>query len=195
MEIKKIVTYEMDQNCYLIKNGYKGILIDPGIDTKKILRETEDIDINYILLTHCHFDHVFSCKSLKKTLVGSPDCSENLKNPQIVLYNTYIENGCDIIMKDGEEREFDGIRVKCIHTPGHTSGCVCYKIENNLFSGDTLFKRSIGRCDLPTGNGKILENSIKNIIYKMEEDIVVYPGHGESTTIGYEKKNNLYVTE
>ena len=98
-------------------------------------------------------------------------------------------------MTDGEERDFDGISVKCIYTPGHTDGSVCYLIENNLFSGDTLFKRSIGRCDLPTGNMDILEDSIKNIIYKMDENIVVYPGHGEETTIGYEKKNNLYITE
>jgi len=195
MEIKKIITYEMDQNCYLIKNGDKGILIDPGIDTEKILKDTEDIEINYILLTHCHYDHVFSCNFMEKKIVGSLNCSENLKNPSIVLCNVSIENGCDIILKDNEEKEFDGIKVKCIYTPGHTNGCVCYMIGDNLFSGDTLFKRSIGRCDLPTGNLQKLEKSIRSIIYKLNDDIVVYPGHGEATTIGYEKKNNFYFTE
>ena len=185
----------MDQNCYLIKNGNIGILIDPGIDTEKILKETEDIDINYILLTHCHFDNVYSCNYMEKNIVGSENCSENLKNSSIVLGEISVKNGCDIILKDGEERDFDGIKVKCIYTPGHTNGCVCYLIENNLFSGDTLFKRSIGRCDLPTGNMEEIENSIRNIIYKLDENITVYPGHGDETTIGYEKKNNLYFTE
>lgn len=195
MEIKKIVTREMDQNCYLIKNGRYGILIDPGIDKEKILKETEDIEINYILLTHCHFDHVYSCNYMEKIIAGSEKCSNNLKNPDIVLGGIFVENGCDIILKDGEERDFDGIKVKCIYTPGHTNGCVCYLIENNLFSGDTLFKGSIGRCDLPTGNIDILENSIRNIIYKLDDGITVYSGHGEETTIGYEKKYNLYFTE
>lgn len=185
----------MDQNCYLIENNGKGILIDPGINTSKILKETEDIEINYILLTHCHFDHIFSAESLNKKIVSSENCDKNIRNSEIVLYNTFIKSGSDIVLKDKEERDFDGIRVKCIYTPGHTDGSVCYLIENNLFSGDTLFKRSVGRCDLPTGNMEVLENSIKNIIYKMDENTVVYPGHGEETTVGYEKKNNLYITE
>lgn len=195
MKIRKIITAEMDQNCYLVENNGKGILIDPGLDTNKILNETEDIDINYILLTHCHFDHIFSCNILNKKIVSSENCDKNIKNPNIVLYNVSLKDGNNIILKDGEEKEFDGIKVKCIYTPGHTNGSVCYLIENNLFSGDTLFKRSIGRCDLPTGNMEDLENSIINIIYKLDENITVYPGHGEETTVGYEKKNNLYFTE
>ena len=185
----------MDQNCYLIKKDNKGILIDPGMDTEKIMKETEDIDINYILLTHCHFDHIFSCNYLEKKVVGSKNCSDNLKNPGIVLCNTFYEKGCDITMDDGEAMDFDGITVECIHTPGHTTGCVCYKIGENLFSGDTLFKENIGRTDFPTGNFSVLENSVRNILYKMDDDTVVYPGHGEKTTIGYEKKNNPYFQE
>ena len=195
MKIKKIITHEMDQNCYLIENNKKGILIDPGLDTNKILKETEDIEINYILLTHCHFDHIYSVNYLNKKTVSSKNCDKNIKNPGIVLYNTSVKNGCSIVMKDGEERDFDGILVKCIYTPGHTDGSVCYLIENNLFSGDTLFKRSIGRCDLPTGNMSEIENSIRNIIYKLDGDIKVYPGHVEETTIEYEKHNNLYFME
>ena len=195
MEIRKIVTYDMDQNCYLIKNGNRGILIDPGMDTSKILKETEDIDINYILLTHCHFDHIYSCKFIEKNIVGSENCSINIKNPNIVLYNTFLEKGCDIIMKDGEERDFDGINVKCFFTPGHTNCCVCYKIGENLFTGDTIFNGNIGRYDFPTGDYKTLENSIRNIIYKMDDSIIIYPGHGEKTTVAYEKKNNPYFKE
>lgn len=195
MKIKKIITLEMDQNCYLIEENGKGIIIDPGMDTEKILKETEDIEINYILLTHCHFDHIFSCNYIKKRIAGSENCSKNLKNPQIVLCNTFVEKGCDIILKDGEVRDFDGIQVECIYTPGHTNGCVCYKIGENLFTGDTLFRRNIGRCDLPTGDFDELERTVRNILYKFENETVVYPGHGENTTIGYEKKNNPYFME
>lgn len=195
MKIKKIITRQMDQNCYLIEKNGKGILIDPGLDTNKILKETEDIEINYILLTHCHFDHVYSVNFLDKKTVSSENCDKNIKNPDIVHFNTSVKNGCSIIMKDQEERDFDGILVKCIYTPVHTDGSVCYLIDNNLFSGDTLFKRSIGRCDLPTGNIDVIENSIRNIIYKLDGNITVYPGHGEETTIEYEKHNNLYFTE
>ena len=195
MEIKNIITRVMDQNCYLIQNGNKGILIDPGIDTAKILKETEDIEINYILLTHCHFDHIYSCNYLDKKVVGSKNCDNNLKNPDIVLCNVSYEKGCDVILEDGEEMDFDGIKVKCIYTPGHSDCSVCYKIGENLFSGDTIFRRNIGRCDFPTGNMDIIEDSIRNIIYKMDDSTVIYPGHGESTTVGYEKKYNPYFSE
>jgi glyoxylase-like metal-dependent hydrolase (beta-lactamase superfamily II) len=100
-----------------------------------------------------------------------------------------------VILEDGEEMDFEGIRVKCIYTPGHSDCSVCYKIGENLFSGDTIFKGSIGRCDLPTGNMDIIEDSIRNIIYKMDDDTVIYPGHGGSTTVGYEKKYNPYFSE
>ena len=195
MEIKNIITNSMDQNCYLIKNGSKGILIDPGMETEKIIKETEDIDICYILLTHCHFDHIYSCESFDVPVVGSEKCSNNLKNPDIVLYNTFLKKGCDIIIEDGEEKDFCGIKVKCIATPGHTDGSVCYLIGNCLFTGDTIFKETVGRCDFPTGNVKVLENSIRNIIYKLDDEIEIYPGHGGKTTVGYEKKYNFYFAE
>ena len=98
-------------------------------------------------------------------------------------------------MEDGEKMNFDGINVKCIHTPGHTNGSCCFLIENNLFSGDTLFNGSIGRCDLPTGDFKEIENSIRNKIYKLESDVLVHPGHGTVTKIGLEKKFNAFFTE
>lgn len=195
MEIKTIITRDMDQNCYLVKNGNKGILIDPGMDTELILKETEDIEINYILLTHCHFDHVFSCNYIDKKIVGSEKLNSNLKNPGIVLCNIFVEKGSDIVMQDGEEREFDGIKVKCIYTPGHTDCCVCYKIGDVLFTGDTIFKRNVGRTDFPTGDYDILEKSVRNIIYKMDNDTILFPGHGEETTVGYEKENNPYFKE
>ena len=199
MEIKTIFSYEMDQNCYLITENGFGILIDPGIDTFKIIKEIEDITINYILLTHCHFDHLFSLNEIRgsKKVVGTKNCSFNMIRPEISLAgpDALPKASCDIIMEDYSEMNFEGIKVKCIETPGHTNGSCCYLIENNLFSGDTLFMGSIGRSDLPTGNYIELESSIKNKIYSLDNEINVFPGHGPKTTIGYEKKHNGYITE
>ncbi len=194
MEIKRIISVQMDQNCYMVSDGKKGFLIDPGIDIDEILRQTEGIEIEYVFLTHCHYDHIFSVNELEKKNVASPLCSENMQNKDMVLINSACaDKPCDILMKDGEEREFCGIRVKCIYTPGHTNGGVCYLIDNCLFSGDTLFLNSVGRSDLPTGDFKVLEKSVKEKLYTLPDETVVYPGHGEKTSIGYEKKNNFYV--
>jgi len=199
MEIKTIVSYEMDQNCYLITENGSGILIDPGLDTIKILKETEDISINYILLTHCHFDHLYSLNEIrgKKRVVGTKNCSNNMTRPEISLAGAGVlpKTSCDIEMEDGEEMNFDGIKVKCIHTPGHTNGSCCYLIDGKLFSGDTIFFRSVGRCDLPTGDFKELENSIRNKIYSFSDETLIYPGHGIETTVEYEKKLNEFVAE
>lgn len=196
MNIKKIVSDEMDQNCYLVHENGKGILIDPGYDTFKIIRETEGIEINYILLTHCHFDHIYSVNELRgsKIVAGSILCKENIVNPKITLMSSdvKINEKCEMFFEDGEEKNLDGINVKGIYTPGHTECGMCYLIGENLFSGDTLFYKSIGRYDLPTGDYETLENSIKNKIYNLPDEIKIYPGHGRETTVGFEKKNNLY---
>ena len=199
MHIKTIVSEEMQQNCYIVEKDGIGLLIDPGMDTFKILKEAEGIKIKYILLTHCHFDHIYSLNEIRdsKMVVGSEKCSRNILDTKISLSGDrrLSDKPCDIIMSDGEKRSFDRIYVKCIYTPGHTDGSVCYLIENNLFSGDTLFSGSVGRCDLPTGNIKDLENSVRKKLYKLPDSVTVYPGHGWSTSIGFEKKNNGYFTE
>ncbi len=199
MEIKKIVSYEMDQNCYLIKENGFGILVDPGLDGEKILKETENVEVNYILLTHCHFDHLYSLNKIRgsKKVIGTQNCSLNMIRPEVSLCNeeSLPIASCDIEIKDGEEINLDGIKAKCIFTPGHTNGSCCYLIKDKLFSGDTLFLRNIGRCDLPTGDFSELEKSIKEKIYKLDDEIVVYPGHGEETKIGFEKKFNAFFTE
>ncbi|MBQ7794196.1 MAG: MBL fold metallo-hydrolase, partial [Clostridia bacterium] len=101
----------------------------------------------------------------------------------------------NIILKDGDKLTIDGIELTAIATPGHTDGGMCYLAEGNLFSGDTLFKRSVGRWDFPTGDGQALIKSIKEKLYTLPDNTVVYSGHGEKTEIGYEKKFNMYVNE
>lgn len=207
MKIKTINNYYNDENTYIVydENTKNGIVIDPGYKYEGIIKSAEDdgINIKYILLTHCHYDHISDVKQLKEktgALIVSGDvCSVNISKPEINLsvsglgYALSIEKS-DIILKDNEELKLDNINIQCIYTPGHTICGVCYLINNeNLFSGDTLFLRSVGRSDLPTGDSLVLTKSITERLYTLPENIKVYPGHGGSTSIGYEKKYNLFV--
>ena len=199
MEIKKIVSRGIDENCYLLINGKDAVLIDPGDDALKILSECEGYNVKYILLTHCHFDHTYSLSELKgqKTVLGSFNIMSNIIDQKITYLPSHkkMDGIIDGYFKDGEEKNLCGIKVKCIYTPGHTDCSCCYLIEDCLFSGDTLFYGSIGRWDLKTGDFNELENSVRNKIYKFPDATKVYPGHGNTTTIGYEKKNGYFKEE
>ena len=199
MEVKIIKSLEMDQNCYLLINGKDAVLIDPGEDTFKILKETEGYNVKYILLTHCHFDHVYSLSELKgqKIVLGAFNLIKNIVNPKITFLSTSenLKGKIDGFFSDGEVKNLCGIDIKCIYTPGHTDCSVCFLAENSLFSGDTLFFESVGRWDFETGNFKELENSVRNKLYSLPDDTKVYPGHGRQTSIGYEKKNGFFKEE
>lgn len=199
MEVKIIKSLEMDQNCYLLINGKYAVLIDPGEDTFKILKETEGYNVKYILITHCHFDHIYSLSELKgqKIVLGAFNLIKNIVNPKITFLSPSenLKGKIDGFFSDGEVKNLCGIDIKCIYTPGHTDCSVCFLAENSLFSGDTLFFESVGRWDFETGNFKELENSVRNKLYSLPDDTKVYPGHGRQTSIGYEKKNGFFKEE
>lgn len=190
MEVKRIVSELFDENCYLVTENNKGILIDPGANTLKITEACEGVEINYILLTHCHFDHTWSINALRpsRKVLCSTICSWNMINARISLHDkkSIPWREADDVFNDGEVKILDGFEVKCIYTPGHTDDSSCYRIGNMLFTGDTLMRGAVGRCDLPTGNYRRLRESIE-YLYRRSEDTIVYPGHGPQTTIGEEK--------
>ena len=204
MDIKILNNYYNDQNTYLIYQNGIGAVIDVGYNESEIIKEAEKlgVEIKYILLTHCHYDHIEFMEELREKngakLVSSELTSDNIQNPDINLSlaglgrKIYAKKS-EITLADGEVINIGDMEVKCIHTPGHTNGGVCFLVEDNLFAGDTLFLRSCGRWDLPTGDEHILAESIKNKLYTLNEGITVYPGHGKSTTIGYEKKFNMII--
>lgn len=206
MDIKILNNYMTDENTYLVydENSKNGLVIDPGYDCDGIINTAQELGVNikYVLITHCHYDHIESLEPLREKtgclLVSGEVGSENVTNPDINLsmhglgYKIYAKNS-DVVLKDNEELSLDNLIIKCIYTPGHTTCGVCYMINNNLFTGDTLFLRSVGRHDLPTGNGINLVNSIKERIYTLDDDITVYPGHGNKSSVGYEKKFNMFV--
>ena len=195
MKVKRIVSEVMNENCYLVTENNKGILIDPGMNTLKIIEECEGVEINYILLTHCHYDHTWSVNALRssKLVLCSAICSWNMTNRKVSLYvsqDAPWTNADDVFM-DEETKILDGIKVKCIYTPGHTDGGACYRIGGALFTGDTIMRGSVGRWDFPTGNYMRLRESIMNL-YRLPAKTVIYPGHGEKTTIGEEKINGIF---
>lgn len=204
MNVKIINNYSTDENSYLIYNNITGIIIDPGCKTEDILQAASEVGvkIKYILLTHCHYDHIEFLEELRDetgaALVCSEKCAENVANPKINLTSIglgriLIPQKPEKILKDNEILEVDGMKIKCIYTPGHTDCGACYLTDIGIFVGDTLFLRSCGRWDLPTGDEITLRKSIKERLYTLDDKLTVYPGHGSKTSIGYEKKFNLYI--
>lgn len=201
MEIKRFISTVLDENIYLLSKKQDCLLIDPGGDNiSEVVSYIKENKLNLlaILVTHGHFDHILSINELLDNFdvpiyIGKED-KEKLYDPSISLARIF--NGTEyVINKDAKIVElndndviFDDITV--LHTPGHTSGSVCYYIESDkiIFTGDTLFKMAYGRVDFPTGDGYKMRDSLNRLL-KLDSDIIVYPGHGDSTTIGEEYQN------
>lgn len=202
MQIKALSLGILGVNCYLISTNDAAVVIDPAILDKRI----EDFFLEnnnkqrLILLTHCHFDHIGGADALRqkfnvKIAIGENEAASLLDTNMTLScrFRARIEPfGADILLKDGESFEFADLDIQCIETKGHTVGGMCYKIGNALFSGDTLFKQSVGRVDFPGGNSKELRTSLNKLI-NMFEDIDVYPGHGEATTLSAERGSNPFL--
>lgn len=206
MNIERIVNMETDQNCYLVYDeNKKGLIIDPGSSAECIEEKITQcgVDVKYIFLTHCHYDHIEGAEELRKLLgaelVSTFECNKNIQSTSVnlsMLFSDPIKaNPADIIVTDGDIIRVGKMTVKAITTPGHTNGGVCYLIGEDLFSGDTLFLNSVGRWDFPTGDENTLKNSIRNKLFTLEDEIIVHPGHGNDTKIYYEKKYNSFCRE
>lgn len=192
-------------NCYFVYDEDKkeALVFDPPTDGEGIYTKLKEngITVAAILLTHGHFDHIMGVNELKAAAdvkVYASKYEENvLKSGKLNMSNqfgtAYIVTP-DFLLDDNETVEIAGIKVKMISTPGHTEGSCCYLIEDAdyLIAGDTLFSGSCGRTDLPTGSGGTLDRSLKEKLMRLPDEIKVYPGHGESTTIGYERKYNPF---
>lgn len=206
MEIKSYPNGIFGATTYLVydKESKEGVLIDCTCAVDEILNfiKQQNINLKYILITHGHFDHVYCLAEFKEKF---PQIQVLMHKDDMPLLNQ-VANQCSmtgveeikvpcidaLINDDTKNLKIGNSEIKVIHTKGHSKGGVCYLIGDNLFSGDTLFKTSIGRCDLFGGDIKEIEHSIKEKLFKLDDSITVYPGHGDKTTIGYEKKFNPY---
>jgi len=202
-EIECFVVGYIETNMYLITKDKQGIIIDPGFipDETDVLLEKLSTKCNAILaifLTHGHFDHISGCGILKEKFKSNIFCHklelEKLHDPMksgagLFSLKETIMPEADKFYNDGDIIDILGIRFNIIHTPGHTKGGVCLLMEDKfLFSGDTIFKASIGRTDLYDGSYDEELFSIKKKILALPPEIIVYPGHGPSTTVANEKK-------
>lgn len=199
----KIETYPLGiyaANCYVITEGQHALIIDPGGKGKTLVSKLkeENICVDAILLTHGHFDHIGGVSYMQEQF----SCPVYVEEEDVkLLKDTHLN--CSMVGREAtvskDIRTFDiGSNVigtftcEVIYTPGHTDGCVLLQFDEHLFSGDVLFKNSIGRTDLPTGSQSKMINTLK-IIKNLEPSLHIYPGHGERTTIQEELLANPYL--
>lgn len=181
----------LQTNCYLLadEESREALVLDPATMSQRILEKAEELgfQVKYIGLTHGHFDHCGAMEPLaEKTgavCVAHPRAEEIYQKPLPAYENLY----------GGEELFLGDLKVKVLAIPGHTVSDLAYFCDGHLFSGDTLFQGSVGRCDLPTGDGEQLLCSIRDVLFALPEETVVHCGHGADTTIGEEKRWNPYV--
>lgn len=192
-------------NCYLVysEDEKKGLVIDPGGEADLIGEKAKDLglDIEYILLTHGHADHIGGVKELKSLThapVGIHKADEAMLKSGDVNLSSHMAMGRvelepDLILEEGDEITFGNLVAKIIHTPGHTPGGISIKIGDSIFTGDTLFAGSIGRTDLPGGSYQEIINSIKEKITIYPGTTIIYPGHGPASNIKIEKDTNPFL--
>lgn len=204
MKIKRIVVGVYAVNCYIVYNDEKkGFIVDPGGDYDDICKfiEQENITLEFILLTHGHADHIGAVKFLKENFNLPIYVSERernlLKNPVINLSTTIppfkkLQLNADVYLKDGDNINFYGENLTVMETPGHTDGSICVLMNDVIFTGDTLFRMSIGRSDLAMGNYEDIMLSLKKI-YKIEGEYKILPGHGAESSLTFEKENNPFM--
>lgn len=208
MIIKKLTYPMMDENTYIItgEKSSKAIIIDPSvkIDIIENYLVQNDLSLEYIILTHGHVDHILTVNPLKEKykdikIIAYFDEKELLENSRLNLSSMFgmgdIEVDADIFVSDEETLETSGLNLKIMHTPGHTKGSMCIFVgEKVLMTGDTLFQGSMGRTDFPTGSHTDMINSLRKL-KNLEDDITIYPGHGTFSTIGKEKKYNMFMSQ
>lgn len=207
MNIAKYVGGPVDANCYIITFNTKAIIIDPCVKLDIIKKALGIYKLDFIIVTHGHYDHVCNLKEVvdyykvnvylaKNAISKLEDPFKNCSALLGMLESIKCDNDVYHIVNDYEKVEVDGDIITFIHTPGHTDCSICIRIGEALFTGDTLFKGGIGRCDLYSGNLAKMQISLANLkkyFEKTDVDLVIYPGHEEASTSKEELVNNPYL--
>ncbi|NLY51755.1 MAG: MBL fold metallo-hydrolase [Firmicutes bacterium] len=205
MEITLLTVGELAVNCYLVSQEDRAVVIDPGDDAEVILGVLEErsLKLEGIINTHGHFDHIGANGALKEATEAAlyihrgdaqclQDAGANLS--QWAGLGPVVSPPADELLSGGEVLQLAGLEFEVFHTPGHSPGCICLKVENVLFTGDTLFAGSVGRVDFPGSSWESLMKSLKEVILPLDPDTVIYPGHGPASTLRAEKEHNPFLT-
>jgi glyoxylase-like metal-dependent hydrolase (beta-lactamase superfamily II) len=214
MIIETLVVGMLQTNCYLIGDDQagEGAIIDPGGDSARILDALahlpSSLNVRYVINTHAHFDHMVGNHEVLQALSHGQEIGPELVvHPQAASllaasggarwfgFSPVPSPEPDRFVSDGDELPLGQLNLQILHTPGHSPGSISLycATQGVVFVGDVLFRLGVGRYDLPGGNWTVLRNSIHDRLFALADDTVVYPGHGASTTIGAEKRDNLFI--
>ena len=204
MKIEKIVEPYFGENMYILidEETKKCAVVDPGGASDKILNyiRANALQLQYIILTHGHGDHIGAVNKIKsqtnvKVIAHNDEkelLNDNRKNLSYSMHCGPQELNADVYVNDKDKLELGNLKLSFIHTPGHTKGSMCIRVNDDMFTGDTLFAGSIGRTDFYSGDYKQIEKSLKKLA-KFENKVKIHPGHGPSSTLGIEKMSNPYM--
>jgi hydroxyacylglutathione hydrolase len=206
MDIETRTTGFLEENCYFVSRPVprETVVIDPGDDAPQLIVRLRELGATVVayLLTHGHVDHITALAALSAAYpapiyLHPRDAAWcfTARNGLPGLYGAPAKpKGPIVPVAEGEVLELAGARWSVIETPGHTPGGVCWKLEDDrvLFSGDTLFRGSVGRTDLPGGDSRVLAQSLRKLA-AIPEDLKIYPGHGDPTTLAHEKRHNYFL--
>jgi len=209
LEVRTLTVGVIAENCFVLRGegSDRALVVDPGEEPERILAEVEAMgaEVEAILITHCHFDHVGAVAPVAKA-TGAPVYCPQLEVPVLADimsfvpmagFGPYESYEADETVKGGEALELAGLTLDVVPTPGHSPGHVTYSVrgEEAIFSGDVLFQGSVGRVDLPGGDGPTLLASIRSLLDSQTPETTVYPGHMGVTTLGAERATNPFLVE
>jgi hydroxyacylglutathione hydrolase len=208
LEVRQLTVGPIAENCFIFRQegSGKALVVDPGEEPERILAEIEGTgaEVEAILITHCHFDHVGAVAPLARA-TGAPVYVPEIEVPVLADITSFTMSGfgpyesyqADEVVTGGEALELAGLTLDVFFTPGHSPGHVTYAVrdEETIFSGDVLFQGSVGRVDLPGGDGPTLLRSIQSLLDVHSAETAVYPGHMGTTTLGAERATNPFLAE
>jgi glyoxylase-like metal-dependent hydrolase (beta-lactamase superfamily II) len=209
MDVREFTVGPVQENCFIARRdgAQRAVIVDPGEEPDRILRAVDELglEIDAVLVTHCHFDHIGAVAPVARA-TGAPVYVSEIERPvlaDIMRYVPFAGIGpyesyeADHVLRGGERLEVAGFGIDVLHTPGHSPGHLTYSLadEQAVFSGDVLFQGSVGRVDLPGGDWGTLLSSIETLVQTLPEETTVYPGHMGITTLGAERRTNPFLAE